>query len=147
MLDQLKSLAFDKLKDAMASNALGEGETTAAAEQGASALVSSLMENFSSGDLGSITSLFSNDGNSTEDNGIFQLIVGKLAGILQGQGMNAVTAQSEASSIAPSLINGLKEKFMSNDAADSAFDLGSMASMLGGGDAGGLLGSAKGLLG
>ena len=93
MIDQLKSLAFNKLKDAMASNSLSEGDTTAAAEKGSSELVNILMEN--AGNIGAITSLFSNDGNSTEGNGIFQLIVGKLSGILQGQGMDASAAQSE----------------------------------------------------
>ncbi|CAM4422144.1 hypothetical protein ZORO111903_20450 [Zobellia roscoffensis] len=145
MIDQLKSLAFDKLKDAMAPNSLGEGETTAAAEQGSAALVNSLMENISAGDLGSITSLFSNEGNTSEDNDVFKLIVGKLAGILQGQGMDASSAQSEANNIAPDLINSLKEKFMSNDDADSSFDLGSIGSLLGGGEAGDLLGKAKSL--
>ena len=139
MIDQLKSLAFSKLKDAMASNSLSEGETTAAAEEGSAGLVNLLMEN--AGNLGAITSLFSNDGNATEGNGIFPLIVSKLAGILQGHGMDAAAAQSEASNIAPSLIDGLKEKFMSDD---SAFDLGSLGSMLGG-DAGDMLGNAKGL--
>lgn len=144
MLDQLKSLAFDKLKDAMASNSLGENETANAAKQGSSELINSLMENFSGGNLGAITSLFSNDGNATADNGVFQGLVGKLAGVLKDNGMSAEAAQSEASNIAPGLIEGLKEKFISNDASDSAFDIGNIASMLGG-DTGSLLNKAKGL--
>ncbi len=144
MLDQLKSLAFDKLKDAMASNSLGENETAAAAEQGSSELISSLMENFSGGNLGAITSLFSNDGNATEDNGVFQGLVGKLSGVLQNNGMSAEAAQSEASNIAPGLIDNLKEKFLSSDAADSAFDISKLGDMLGD-DAGSLLDKAKGL--
>lgn len=144
MLEQLKSIAFDKLKDAMASNSLGENETTAAAKEGSSELINSLMENFSGGNLGAITSLFSNDGNATADNGVFQGLVGKLSGVLQNKGMSADAAQAEASNIAPGLIDGLKDKFLSNDAADSGFDISAIGNVLGG-DAGGLLGAAKGL--
>lgn len=145
MLEQLKSIAFEKLKDAMASNSLGENETAAAATQGSSELISGLMENFSGGNLGAITSLFSNDGNATEDNSVFQGLVGKLTGVLQQNGMSAEAAQSEASNIAPGLVDGLKEKFLSSDAADSGFDITNIADVLGGGDTGGLLDKAKGL--
>ena len=70
-----------------------------------------------------------------------------MAEILQSKGMNAEEAQAEAGSAMPDLINGLKEKFESKDEADSAFDLGSIASLLGGaGGAAGLLGKVKNLL-
>jgi len=144
MLEQLKSIAFEKLKDAMASNALGENETSAAAQQGSSELIGSLTENFAGGNLEKITSLFSNDGNATEDNGVFQGLVGKLTGVLQENGMSAEAAQNEAGNIAPGLIEGLKEKFLSNDEADSGFNLSNIADVLGG-DASGLLSKAKGL--
>ena len=142
MSDLLKSLAVNKLKDAMESNSLSDGDTAAAAEQGSSAIMNLLTEN--AGNLGAINSLFSNDRNATEDNGIFQNVVGKLSGVLQEKGMSAEAAQSEASNIAPDLINGLKDKFLSNDSADSGFDLGNLGSMLGG-DAGDMLNKAKDL--
>jgi len=144
MLELLKNLAFQKLQEKMQSNSLGAAETTAAAEEGSSQLVNSLMGAIGGGNLSAVTSLFSNDGNATEDNGIFQSLTGTLGEVLQSKGMSAQEAQAEASNIAPGLVDGLKEKFLSNAAADSGFDLSQLAS-LAGGDSGSLLDKAKGL--
>jgi len=146
MLDLLKNMAVEKLKEKMLPNSLGSDATQAAAEQGSSELINGLMDQVKSGDLSAVTSLFSNDGNATQDNGVFQGLVGKLSGVLQNNGMAAAEAQTEANNIAPDLIEGLKEKFLSTNAADSGFDLSQIGSLLGE-DTGGLLGKAKGLLG
>jgi len=90
--------------------------------------------------------LFSNDGNATAENGIAQGLIGKLSGILQSKGMSSEEAQTEASNITPDILDGLKEKFLSGDAADSGFDISNIGDLLRG-DAGGLLNKAKGLLG
>lgn len=147
MVDLLKNLALEKLKEKMLPNSLNEEATQAAAEEGSSQLISGLMEQVKSGDLSAVTSLFSNDGNATEDNGIFQSLVGNLSGILQNKGMSANDAQAEASNIAPDLINGLKEKFLSTNSADSAFDLNNLTSLLGDNAGGSILDKAKGLFG
>ena len=147
MFDLIKNLAVQKLQETMSSNSLGAEATSAAADEGSSELVSGLMEQVKSGDLSAITSLFSNDGNATADNSIAQGLVGKLTGILQNKGMGAEEAQTEASNIAPNLIDGLKEKFLSGDAADSGFDISKLGDLLGGDAAGGLLDKAKNLLG
>jgi len=144
MLDLLKNLAIEKLKEKMLPNSLGADATQAAAEEGSSELISGLMDQLKSGGLSSVTSLFSNDGNATQDNGIFQGLVGKLSGVLQSKGMNAEEAQAEASNIAPDLIEGIKEKFLSSNTADSAFDISKIGDLLGG-DTGSLLDKAKGL--
>jgi len=144
MLDLLKNLAVQKLKEKMLPNSLGAEATQAAAEQGSSELISGLMSQLQSGDLSAVTSLFSNDGNATADNGIFQGLVGKLSGVLQSQGMSSGEAQTEASNIAPDLIEGIKEKFLSNNAEDSGFDISQIGSLLGG-DSGSILDKAKGL--
>ena len=143
MIDLLKNLALEKLKEKMAGNSLGAEATNAAAEEGSSELISSLLEQVTGGDLSAITSLFSNDGNATADNGIAQGLIGKLSGILQGKGMSADEAQTEASSIAPDIIDSLKDKFLSSDSADSGFDISQLAGLVGGGDS--LLDKAKGL--
>ena len=145
MLDLLKNLAVQKLQETMSSNSLGAEATNAAAEEGSSELMSSLMEQVKSGDLSAVTSLFSNDGNATENNSIFQGLVGKLTGVLESKGMGASEAQTEASNIAPNLINGLKDKFLSGDAADSGFDISKIGDLLGGDAGGSLLDKAKGL--
>ena len=147
MLDLLKKVALEKLKEKMLPNSLGADATQAAAESGSSELINSLMGQVQSGDLSAITSLFSNDGNATQDNGVFQGLVGKLSGVLQNNGMSAAEAKTEASNIAPDLVEGIKEKFQSTNAADSAFDIGKIGDLLGGEAGGGLLNKAKGLFG
>lgn len=144
MLEMLKTMAIQKLAEKMGPNSLGANETQAAASEGASELISSLMKGVGSGQLSQITSLFSNDGTSTESNPIFQGLQSKLGEILQSKGMSAQEAQTEAQNTAPDLINSLKEKFMSNDDADKDFDLGNIAGLLGG-NAGGVLGQLKNL--
>jgi len=146
MLNVLKKLAIQTLQQKMQSNSLNPSATSAAAEQGAGALIAGLLSKVKSGDASAVTSLFSNDGNATEDNDVFQGLVGKLTGVLQEQGMSAEEAQQEANNVAPDLVNGLKQKFQSNDAADSEFDLSQITNLLGG-DAGNLLNQAKNLLG
>ena len=71
MLDLLKTMAMEKLAKKKAPNSLGENETQNAASQGASELINSLAQSIGAGQLSQITSLFSNDGNSTESNPIF----------------------------------------------------------------------------
>ncbi|WP_405414496.1 hypothetical protein [Maribacter sp. Asnod1-A12] len=144
MLDQLKQMAIEKLQETMSANSLNSETTSGAAEEGASSLINLLMEKVSSGDLSAVTSLFSNDGNATEDSGIVQNLKGKLAEILENKGMNTEEAQAEASNVAPNLVNSLKEKFLSNEASDSAFSLESLSGLVGG-DAGSILNKAKGL--
>ncbi|WP_036154709.1 hypothetical protein [Maribacter forsetii] len=144
MLDQLKQMAIEKLQETMSANSLNSEATSGAAEEGASSLINLLMEKVSSGDLSAVTSLFSNDGNATEDSGIVQNLKGKLAEILENKGMNTEEAQAEASNVAPNLVNSLKEKFLSNEASDSAFSLESLSGLVGG-DAGSILNKAKGL--
>ncbi len=147
MFDLLKDLAVQKLKEKMLPNSLGAEATQAAAEEGSSQLLNSLMSQVQSGNLSDVTSLFSNDGVASESNGIFQGLVGNLSGILQSKGMNAQEAQAEASNIAPGLVDGLKEKFMSTSEEDSGFDISNIGDLLGGAGGGSLLDKAKGLLG
>ena len=125
----------------MAPNSLGQNETQNAASEGASELINSLTQGVGGGQLSQITSLFSNDGNSTESNLIFQGIQSKLGDILQNQGMNEQEARAEAQNTAPDLINSLKDKFLSQDEADKGFDLGAIAEMAGG--TSGILNMAK----
>jgi len=139
MLELLKKVAMDKLAEKMGPNSLGANETQAAASEGASELVSTLMQQVTSGNLSQITSLFSNDGTSTEGNPITQGIVGKLGEILQNKGMSAQEAQTEAQNTAPAILDSIKDKFLSKDDADKDFDLGNIAGLLGG-NAGSILG-------
>jgi len=145
MFELLKNLAVQKLQEKMAPNSLGAEATSAAAEEGSSELLGSLMEQVKSGDLGAITSLFSNDGNATADSGIAQTLVGKLSGIFQSKGMAAEEAQTEANNVTPELLDNIKEKFLSGDSADSGFDISKIGDLLGGDVSGSLLEKAKGL--
>ncbi len=144
MLQQLKSLAIKKLSEKMLSNSLSSEATGAAANEGAGALIASLTEKLGAGNIDQVKDLFSNGGQTMEENGIFQEITGKLGNILQSQGMSAEEAVAEAKNTAPDLINGLKEKFTSNAAEDSAFDISQISNLLGG-DAAGMINKVKGL--
>jgi len=146
MLDQLKKLALQKLQERMSGNSLGASETTEAAGEGASSLINSIKEKLSGGNLDQVKDLFSQDGESLENNGIFKNVQEKIAEVLQAKGMSAEEAQQEAKATAPDVLNGIKEKFASKDEADSAFSLESLTGLLGG-NAGDLLNKAKGLLG
>lgn len=147
MLDIIKNLAMQKLVEKMGANSLSANDTSEAASEGAGALIEKIQAAVSSGNLDHVKDLFSSGGTPTDQNGIFQEAQSKMVSILQNKGMNADEAQAEAGNAMPDLINNLKSKFESSDAADSAFDLESIASLLGGnGGAGGLLGKMKNLL-
>ena len=141
MLELIENMAMQKLAEKMGPNSPGQNETQNAASEGASELINSLTQAIGGGQLSQITSLFSNDGNSTESNPVFQGIQSKLGAILQNQGMSAQEAQAEAQNTAPDIINSLKDKFLSQDESDKGFDLGAIAEMAGG--AGGILNIAK----
>lgn len=146
MIDLLKNLAVQKLQERMLGNSLGATETSEAASEGANSLINSIKEKVSGGQIDQVKDLFSQEGESLENNGIFQNVQGKIAEILQAKGMSAEEAQQEAKATAPDVLNGIKEKFASNDEADSAFSLEGLTGLVGG-NAGDLLNKAKGLLG
>ncbi len=143
MLDQLKSMAMEQMAKKMLGNSLGATETNEAASEGAGAFMEIIQNQISSGNLSQVTALFSGGGDASS-NGVFNMLQGKLSEILQSKGMSAEEAQTEAQNTAPDLINSLKDKFMSTDDADKAFDLGGLASMVGG-DAGDVLNKMKNL--
>ncbi len=144
MFEQLKKIAVQKLTERMQGNALFSGGTEAVAEEGAGSIVDLLKSKITGGGLGDVTSLFSNDGKSTESNPIFSLIKDKLMEIFVSKGVSSDVAGNEAKNIGLGLIDDLKEKFLSKDSADSAFDLTNIAGMLGG-DGDSLLDKAKNL--
>jgi len=130
MLEFLKDFAAEKLKEKILSSSLGEAATAAAADEGSSELVTGIVSQLQSGGLSSIMSLFSNDGNATEENNVFQDLVGKISKVLQSKGMSADEADMEANSIAPDIVEGLKEKFSSKAKEDSVFDIDNLGTVL-----------------
>jgi len=154
MFENLKRIAMQKLAAKMASNVLGGAETTAAAEEGAGALMESIKAKLAGGNLEEVQSMFK--GENLESNGLFGEAKGKLAAILQSKGMSSEEATAEAERTAPDLIAGLKERFDSTEEADKEFSLEGLAGMnpadlinkaqdLVGGNAGDLLNKAKNL--
>lgn len=144
MLEQLKRIAMQKLAQKMAGNSLNTEATGSAAQEGAGALISALTSKLGAGNLDQVKDLFSNGGQSLEENGIFQDVQGKLQQILQSKGMNAEEAMAEAKNTAPDVINSLKEKFTSSASEDSAFDVESISKWVGG-DAGSMINKVKDL--
>lgn len=156
MLESLKRMAIQKLTERMAGNALNAAATGEAAEEGAGALMETIQNKLAGGNMDQVKELFS--GNNWESNEIFQNAKSQLSQVLQNKGMSAEEATAEAEATTPDLINGLKEKFESTDAADSEFDLQNIAKWIPGNagdllnkvtssDVGGLLNQAKNLLG
>jgi hypothetical protein len=154
MLDQLKRIAMQQLMSKMAGNALGASQTEQAAEGGANGLIETITNALKGGSAGEVEELLSNNGNSCENNSLFQNIQSKIQESLQAQGMSEEEAQTEAANTAPSMIEGLKEKFESKEEADSGFNLDVFKKLTEGGglgdllsNPGGLMGAAKNLLG
>lgn len=143
MFEQLKKMAFEKLGESMFSNSLDSNNTKAAAEEGASSLISSITEKLGSGGLDQITDLFSGSDEGMQQNGLFESVKNQFSGVLENKGMNRAEAEQEADSVLPGLIGSLKEKFMSTNEADKDFDLGALAN-IGEGGIGGILDKAKG---
>lgn len=154
MFESLKRIAMQKLAEKMSSNSLGGEETSAAAEEGAGAMIDSIQSKLAGGNIGDVLAMFK--GENLESNGIFNEAKSKLASILESKGMSSEDAQGEAERTAPDLVASLKAKFDSNEESDSEFNLESLASMvpgdllnkaqdLLGGNAGDLLSKAKNL--
>ncbi len=141
MFENLKQMAMQQLVKKMAANALGATETQEAATEGASGIMDLLKSQIAGGNLAQVKDLFS--GGSMENNGLFAQAQSKMAEVLQGKGMSAEDAQAEAANTTPDLINSLKDKFLSTDEADSAFDLNALSNLIPGG-AGDLLKKAGG---
>ncbi len=130
MFDQLKQMAIQKLGERMNSNSLGENETQEAANEGSNFLMDLVKEKMAGGALEQVQDLFSQGGDSVQNNGIFQNLQGKLGEIFQQKGMNAEEAKAEAEATAPDFINSIREKFESKDEADSAFDLNAITNLI-----------------
>lgn len=139
-------------------NSRGTAETQEAASEGANGIMDAIKSGIAGGKLEDVKQLFS--GGSMENSGIFSEEISKMTETLQAKGMNAEEAQAEAANATPDLINSLKDKFLSKDAADAAdaqFDLEALTNLLPGGvgdllkgaadNPADLLNKAKGLFG
>jgi len=144
MFESLKRMAMQKLVQKMAPNALSGDATSAAAEQGAGAIIESIKSKLGSGGLSEVQNLFS--GENVESNSLFQDAKQKMTEALQNNGMSAEEAAAEAENTTPDLINSLKEKFQSTDEADKEFDLSNLTNLIPG-NAGDLLNKAKNIFG
>ena len=155
MLENLKQMAIQKLMSKMASNALGATETEEAATEGANGIMEILTSKLAGGKIEEVKDLLS--GGDMENNSFFAEAKAKMAETLQAKGMSAEEADAEAANTTPDLLNSLKDKFLSKDEADSAFNLEALTGLIPegagdllkniGGEAGGILGAAKNLLG
>jgi len=137
MIDLLKNMVMQQIVSKM-----GAGASDAIAEQGAGAFISMIKEKVSGGGIGDLTAMFSGAGGDA--GGMVAGFQEKLGSIMQENGVPADEAAEKASSVAPDIINTVKEKFQSNDPANNAFDISSLTGLVGG--AGGLMGSAGDLL-
>lgn len=144
MLGSLKQLAMRKLMEKMASNVLGGAATSAAAEEGAGALIESIKARLAGGNASEVQEMFR--GENLENNNLFGEAKSKLAAILESKGMSSEEASAEAARTAPDLVAGMKEKFESSAEEDKEFDLSNIGSLLQGNPAD-ILNKAQDLLG
>jgi len=141
MFELLKKMVMQQIASKVMGSSLGAAAGGAVAEQGAGAFVSMIQEKMGAGGLSEITSMF------TGGDGANEMVSGfsnKLGNIMQEQGMPAEEATEKVGNAVPDIMNTLKEKFASTDAADSGFDLSALAGLAGG--AGGMLGGAADML-
>ena len=131
MIEQLKQLALQQLMSKMASNSLGASETQEAATEGASGIMDVIMSQVAGGKLAEVKELFS--GGNIEGSSLFAEAKAKMTETLQAKGMSEEEAAGEAANTTPDVFNSLKEKFLSQDDADSAFDLNALTSLIPGG--------------
>ena len=120
MFENLKQMAMQQLMSKMASNALGSSETAEAATEGANGIMDILKSKVAGGNLDEIKDLFSGGGNM-EGNAIFAAAKAKMSETLQAKGMSAEDAEAEAANATPDVLSSLKDKFQSEDAADTLF--------------------------
>lgn len=139
MLDIIKNLALQTLTQKFGNIA---GDTAAQSQAGANGLLDVITSQLGSGNIGALTSLLSGKEGGAD---IINQLQEKLGGALQQNGISAEDAKAQAQSAAPELLNNLKEKFLSQDAADAGFDLSQIEGLIGG-DAGNLLNKVKGFL-
>lgn len=145
MLENLISLVKENAKQAIIENpAIPNEQNDAACETAATSIFDSLKNMIGNGGIESVTQLFSNNG---ENQGtVVKEISGNVAGELMNKfGLENSAANGIVQSLVPTVMGQLTSK--TNDPDDNSFDLKSIVGSLTGGDAGGIFGKLKGLVG
>ena len=145
MLENLINLVKDNAKQAIIDNpAIPNEQNDAACETTATSIFDSLKNMVGNGGIESVTQLFSNNGEN--QSAAVTEISGNVAGELMNKfGLENTAANGIVQSLIPTVMGQLTSK--TNDPNDNSFDLKSIVGSLTGGDAGGILGKLKGLVG
>ena len=145
MLENLISLVKENAKEAIINNpAIPNEQNDAACETAATSIFDSLKNMVSNGGLESVTQLLGNNG--AAQGSTVNEISGNVAGELMKKfGLENSAANGIVQSLIPTVIGQLTSK--TNDPNDSSFDLQGILGALTGGDAGGIFGKLKGLIG
>lgn len=145
MLDNLLNLVKEHAGDAIINNpAIPNEKNDEAISTATNGIMDTLKNQISGGGLESITSMFSNNNAGTNP------LVGQISDNVGGQlmqkfGLDAGAAGSIIQQLVPVVMSKLVSK--TNDPNDSSFNMDGILSSIGGGDAGGILNSVKGLFG
>jgi hypothetical protein len=145
MLENLISLVKENAKEAIINNpAIPNEQNDAACETAATSIFDSLKNMVSNGGLESVTQLLGNNG--AAQGSTVNEISGNVAGELMKKfGLENSAANGIVQSLIPTVMGQLTSK--TNDPNDSSFDLQGILGALTGGDAGGIFGKLKGLIG
>jgi hypothetical protein len=145
MLENLISLVKENAKEAIINNpAIPNEQNDAACETAATSIFDSLKNMVSNGGLESVTQLLGNNGaaQGSTVNEISSNVAGEL---MKKFGLENSAANGIVKSLIPTVMGQLTSK--TNDPNDSSFDLQGILGALTGGDAGGIFGKLKGLIG
>lgn len=145
MLENLISLVKENAKEAIIDNpAIPNEQNDAACETAATSIFDSLKNMVGNGGLESVTQLLGNNG--AAQGSTVNEISGNVAGELMKKfGLENSAANGIVQSLIPTVMGQLTSK--TNDPNDSSFDLQGILGALTGGDAGGIFGKLKGLIG
>ena len=143
MLDQLIKLVKDNAGDAIVNNpAIPNQYNDEAIKETAGGIMESLKQHAGSGGVAGIMDMFSGKGSDDMKGKITQDVTSKLAGKF---GLDSGSAGNIVKMLIPVVLAQLAKK--TNDPNDSSFSMDGILSSIGGGKAGDLLNSVKGMFG
>jgi len=145
MLDSILNAVKSQVGDVLSKQGIGADKLDDVVKLSGEAVQENLMSEATSGNLDGVLDLFKGNSSADTSNPIVSGIVSSLAGKLTSSlGMGNGASCGIASAIIPMVVQMIISKF---SGSDNEADLGGVTSFLGGGDTGGVMNTAKGMLG
>ena len=133
MLDQIVNLVKDQAVSQFTNNSdVPNEQAEVAATAAGESIFETITEQLQGGNMDVVSSLLSGGSSVSGSNPLVQGVISNLTSKLTGSGADAGAAQSAASGIIPGLMQSVVGKFMSQDQADSGFDVQALMSNMAG---------------